>query len=47
MLIIIFYYRQVEMKRCYYEVLEVDRKATPAEIKTVHHHLLRTIVRWP
>lgn len=23
------------MKKCYYEILEVDKKATPAEIKTV------------
>ena len=35
------------MKRCYYEVLEVDRKATPAEIKTVIIFSFRAIVKWP
>lgn len=31
------------MKRCYYELLDVDRKATTAEIKTVRIILARPI----
>lgn len=34
------------MKRCYYDILEVDRKATPAEIKAVLNYLFRIIVNW-
>lgn len=29
--------KQSKMKRCYYEILEVDKKATTSEIKTVKH----------
>ena len=32
------------MKKCYYEVLEVDRKATPGDIKTVRLPLIPRVI---
>lgn len=34
------------MKRCYYEILDVEKKATTSEIKSVRLYLFRRIEKW-